>query len=333
MPSPIDNPALSPAGPGPRAGRVKRGLNPGGWLVGVLSQSPQRPIALALAAAAAGLIVAMAALLHPVQHALTAVPPGDIALVNQEPILMSDFIMQTEQTTSKSFAATTRAERAAVLKIMINEELRVQRSLAVDMPEQDVDLRAALIDSLNSQTKSGVDAQTPSDEELQAYFNANRPKYISAGSMTLSDLVLHVGGFENTAQSIEQALADAKQAVYELRSGASVDYVKQHFALMDSGKVSGLQPDFAAKIHLGPKLYAAADQMRDGEISEPVADADGVHILIMEHRKLPLVFNFDSVRNNVFNDFQTARTAKATEDQLKFLRSTAQILTLPGQGE
>ena len=330
MPSPIDNPALNPS---PRAGRVKRRFNPGGWLVGVLSQSPQRPIALALAAAAAGLAVAMVGLLHPVHHDLTAVPPGDVALVNQEPILMSDFIMQTEQTTSKSFAETTRAERAEVLRTMINEELLVQRSLAVDMPEQDVDLRAALIDSLNSQTKAGVDAQTPSDEDLKAYFEANRPKYISAGSMTLSDLVLHVGGFENVDQSVEQALADAKQAVFELRSGAAVDFVRQHFALMDSGKVSGLQPDFAAKIHLGPKLYAVAEQMRDGEISEPVADTDGVHILIMEHRQLPVVFNFDSVRNNVFNDYQTARTAKATEDQLKFLRSTAQILTQPGQGE
>ena len=298
-----------------------------------MSRSPQRPIALALAAAAAGLIAAMIGLLHPVHRDLTSVPPGDVALVNQEPILMSDFISQTEQTTSKPFAETTRAERADVLKSMINEELLVQRSLALDMPEQDVDLRSALVDSLNSQLKSGVDAQAPSDDELRAYFNANRSKYISAGSMTLTDLVLHVGGFENTDQSVDQALADAKQAVYELRSGAAVDYVRQHFGLMDSGKVSGLEPDFAAKIHLGPTLYAVAEQMRDGEISEPVAASDGVHILVMEHRQMPVVFDFDSVRNNVFNDFQAAKTAKATEDQLKFLRSSAQVLIAPGQGE
>jgi hypothetical protein len=246
---------------------------------------------------------------------------------------MSDFISETESVAGMPFAETTAAQRAQTLHKMIDEELLVQRSLALDLPEQDTDVRTALVDGVVAQVNAGVLGAPRSDDELRAYYNAHRASYASTGSMTLTDLVLHIGGFENTDQSIEQALADAKQAVYELRSGASLDYVRQHFGFVDSGKVSGEELDFAAKIHLGPKLYAIAQGLSDGQVSEPVADSDGVHVLVMQHRRPPVFTDFNDVRNNVYVDFITAQEGKAQQENLKFLRSNAQILLAPGQSE
>jgi parvulin-like peptidyl-prolyl isomerase len=118
-----------------------------------------------------------------------------------------------------------------------------------------------------------------------------------------------------------------------LRSGATVDYVAQHFSMMDSGKVSGDTLDFAAQIHLGPKLFAAAQGMTDGQVSDPIPDKDGVHVLVMHHRVAPVPADFDSVRNNVYSDYLKAEQIRQQQANLNYLRSTAQIIIAPGFGE
>ncbi len=324
MPPPIADAAAAPKG------RRGPSLNA---LAAVLARRPHRSVILPLAAATAGLMIAGVGLLHPAPHDLTAVPPGDVALVNQEPILTSDFMQEAETSLGVPFAEATPAQRAHVLHSMIDEELLVQRSLALDLPEQDTGVRTALADGVNNQVIAGVLGAPPADAALRAYFDVHRANYASKGAMTLTDLVLRVGGFENVDQSVDQALADAAQAVYELRSGASVDYVKQHFSLADSGKVSGEEIDFAARIHLGAKLYAAAQAMSDGQISDPIADSDGVHVLIMQHRTAPVFPEYDAVRNNVYVDYVNQRKAQAEQENLKFLRGNAQILITPGEHE
>jgi len=302
------------------------------WSAG-LSRRPARPIVLAISAAIIGLGAAGFGLLHPAHRDLAQVPPGDAALVNQEPVLMSDFISETEQAYGVPFAQTTPAERATVLRRMIDEELMVQRSLALDLPEQDTDVRTALSDGVTALVTAPVLADHPTDDQLRAFYTAHRANYATQGSMSVTDLVLHIGGFENADQSLDQAMADAAQAVYELRSGAGIDFAKQHFSFADTGKVNGEEPDFAARLHLGPKLYAAADKLGDGEVSEPVQDADGVHVLVMQHRQPPVFTDYDGVRNNVYTDYVAAQKAQARQDNLKFLRRGAQILVAPGQTE
>ena len=343
MSPPTDSPAPSPVLPrqGPAPARPGAGVKKprGQWIskllgrIGAsLSVRPQRPITLAFVAAFAGLAVAGAGLLHPAAKDMTTVPPGAVALVNQKPILMSDFMAETEMVAGVPYDEASPAERAEVLHRMIDEELLVQRSLALDLPEQDVDVRNALIDGVTAQVNLETAATRPSDDQLRAYFNANRGAYANQGSMNITDLVLHVGGYENADQTVDQAMSDAAQAVYELRSGDTMDHVKQHFGFVDSGKLAaGDQWDFAARIHLGPKLYATAEKLSDGQVSDPVADSDGVHVLVMQHRQAPVFTDFDTVRNNVFSDFTNKQKAKAKQENIDFLRSSAQIIVLPGQ--
>jgi parvulin-like peptidyl-prolyl isomerase len=299
----------------------------------VLSRRPGRSLALGVIAAIAGLAIAAAGLFRPAPSAVATVPPGDVALVNQEPILMSDFMSETEQKYGVPFAQTTPAQRAQQLRDMIDQELLVQRSLALDLPEQDTNSRSALQDGVTALVDAPVVAERPNDEVLKAFYAAHRANYATHGSMTLTDLVLHVGGFENADQTVEQAMADAAEAAYQLRSGASLDAVKRHFGLVDSGKVAGAEPDFAARLHLGAKLYDVAQGMSDGTISPPIADSDGVHLLIMQQRIAPVFNDFEGVRNNVYADYQAAQKAKANAANLKFLRASAQILLAPGQAE
>jgi hypothetical protein len=295
---------------------------------------PQRTLVLPVCAIVLGLLVAALGLFRPAPRLLLVVPPGYVALVNQKGILFSDFIAQTRVESSKPFAESTPAERGRVLREMIDEELLVQRAVVLDVPETTNEVRASMVSAVNAQVAAPLLAYVPTDAELRAFYDRSRQNYTTPGSMTVHDLVLRVGGYQNADQSPAQAQADAAEAVYQLRAGASLDYVMEHFGLANSGRMDNNdQPDFAVKLHLGDKLYQAASLLRDGEISDPVLDADGVHILVMVRHDFPKVAEFNAVRDRVYLDFRSAATSHAAQENLNLLRSQAQILLAPGQSE
>ncbi|HEY4264273.1 MAG TPA: peptidyl-prolyl cis-trans isomerase [Micropepsaceae bacterium] len=301
-------------------------------LFGGLRYRPPRGVAVPLAGAFAGLAIALFNLLGPGSRPVSVVPAGYAALVNQRPILMSDFINQTETIESTPFAETTPEQRRAVLHSMIDEELMVQRALVLDLPEQDTDVRKELVDAVGAVILA---RKTPTDADLMAYFNAHRSNYAGVGEMRFHDIVLHFGGSQDADQSLEQAEADAHEAVYQLRSGAPLESVMQHFGFVDSGKTDSTMDDldFAVKLHLGEKLFNVAAKLTDGEVSEPVDEVDGVHVLVMEERKPPRPAEFAVSRNQVYTDYRRDQQLRAEQDNLKFLRANAQILLAPGQSQ
>jgi parvulin-like peptidyl-prolyl isomerase len=102
---------------------------------------------------------------------------------------------------------------------------------------------------------------------------------------------------------------------------------------VDSPHHGNADPDFAAKLHLGPKLYPVAAKMMTGEISDPVVDADGVHIILMDQHVPPRFADFTASRSRVYDDYRREAQQKADEQNLGLLRSNAQILLAPGQQE
>jgi hypothetical protein len=294
-----------------------------------LAQRPARAVVLPALGALLGLSMAATALFRAAPHALV-VPPGYAALVNRKGILSSDFISQTASMARKPFSETTPDERSKTLRAMIDEELLVQRGLILDLPETTTEVRDAMTAAVNAQVDAASKGYRPTDAELKAYFDSHRANYSSVGSMSLRDLVLHVGGYQNADQSTAQAETDAAEAVYQLRSGARVDHVMEHFGLVDSGRAEGGEVlDMAAKLHLGLKLFQIASALSDGEISEPAQDSDGVHILLMERRRPPRVADFASVRDKVYADYTDALAKAAEEENLKNLRKDAEILIAP----
>lgn len=303
-------------------------------LLPALILRPERALALPAAGAVIGLAIAGIGLFHAATRPPRAVPAGYAALVNGEPILMSDYIQEVQDGAGMPFQQTTPAQRKKTLHDMITQELLVQRGLALNVPETDSDVRTAIGDSVKAQIAAPVLADRPTEAQLRAYYRAHRDHYATQGQMRFYDLLLRYGHYQDTDQTLNQAEADAAEAAFQLRSGASLAYVEHHFGLADSGNGNGQTSfDFAAKIHLGPKLFAIADKMTDGQISEPVAQPDGVHVLVMEHRQPPIYTDFNDVRSNVYTDYQTAEKQKAQDAELKRLRQRATVLLAPGLSE
>jgi parvulin-like peptidyl-prolyl isomerase len=292
-------------------------------------RGPHRSVVLPAIGMIVGLAMGGFGMLHAVPQ-LLSVPPGYVALVNQKGILASDFVAQAAAATGKPFEQTTPAERNKTLQDMIDEELLVQRGVLLDLPETTTEVRDVMTAAVNAQADTASKATPPTDAQLQAYYDAHRARYSTTGTMQVRDLLLRVGGYQNANQSTTQAQADAQDALYRLRAGTPVNQVMLHFGLVDSGRADSEEVlDFAAKLHLGAKLFPVAAALSDGEISEPVVDGDGLHLLLMQRRQAPRAADFASVRPKVYSDYVESVAKQAQNQELSILRRDAQILIAP----
>lgn len=258
-----------------------------------------------------------------------AIPPEDIALVNQRPIYRSDFLIQAQTQFAVAFSGIKAEERHKVLDDMVDEELMVQRGMEMDLPSYDPAVRAALVAGVELGVYSDVLAKEPTEEELKAYYVQHRDSYSSIGILQIRDLI--VDG--RPEQTPDQVLKQAQDAVAQLRAGAQLDEVIRKFGLRDSGLLmKGGKPDtgdifeFAAQANLSPKVYAVLRTLQSGQFSDPILDTDGLHMLVVIARKPPIALDYATVRPRVWTDFKNVAQDKVRNETIKYLRGKAQIL-------
>ena len=289
----------------------------------------RRSIGLLALGAVAGLAIAGYGLFSASGSRSRTVPPDAVATVNQRPILRSDFTAQAEVQHALPFAELRAAQLTATLGDMIAEELRVQRGLEIDLPSYDPDVRAALVAGVELEVAADVLAQQPTEDQLRAYFDANRSRYSSEGVLRLRDVVV----IEDAARNRKAALAVARAAVLSLRAGTPLANVMRRYRLKDSGRLmNGGQVDlediseFAVKIKLTAKLYSALQPLNAGDVSQPIEESDGVHVLVVSVRRRPVAEDFAAAANSVRSDFKAAAQARVNAGNLEYLRNRADIL-------
>jgi parvulin-like peptidyl-prolyl isomerase len=282
---------------------------------------------------AAGAVLALGIAAYGLFNAATTMgglPAEDVALVNGRHILRSDFIAQTEIIYAMPFETTTAEQRQRVLDDMINEELLVQRGLEIDLAASDPDLRAALVAGVNSQVTADIVSREPTEEELHAYYEANRQQYAGEGMMQLVDLYLRPTDELTPVEAGEAARA----AAAELRSGAPLNAVMAKYNLMDSGKIDEDEVfDFVARIRLGEEIYNIAAMLQPGEVSEPFTlrgDINGdVHIVEMITRRPAVPRSFEAARDAVLIDYTRDASRQIEAENVNALKSRSEIVIAP----
>ena len=252
----------------------------------------------------------------------SAVPPEAMALINGRPILRSDFTTQVQTQFSLPFDQSTPAQRSQVLHDMIAEELSVQRGVEIDLPSFDPDVRAAMTAGVELEVTASVLAQQPTPEQMRQWYGAHKEKYASDASYRLLDFVARIGPTRDAAK----AAADAAQAVAALRSGRSPELVAKGLGLEDSGRVdAGTVFDFAAKAKLEAPVYAAASRLAAGGVSDPVAAADGVHVVVMIEHHASVPQAYEAVADRVWADYKQEAKDQVLRSNVDFLRSRADV--------
>jgi parvulin-like peptidyl-prolyl isomerase len=309
-----------------------------------------RSMVLCAIGAVVGLAIAGIGLFSARGTATHTVPPEDIALVNQRPVLRSDFVTQLEGETGESFDQATRAEKLKVLDEMIREELLVQRGLELDFAETDQMTRNALAMAMDQQALAEATTSQPTEQQLREFFDKNPARYASDGILTVRHLVLLGGGNTGGGEGKdggagasggatgggaggdrgggEQAMQRAREAVAALRANTPVEAVMAKFGLTEP-RNDGDEFYFAAKIHLGDVVYAQALRMKEGEVSEPLQAADGIHIVRVIKNKVPVPLSFEHARLQVLTDLKNAQQERLMAATMKFLRERSKVLIAP----
>src|SRR5262249_44502889 len=134
----------------PRPGGGAMTDDPVSWRnVSVLNY--RRGLVLMSLGAISGLVLAAIGLFTAKGTATLIVPPEDVALVNQQPIVRSDFLAQIQALYDVDYAHATPAQRRKVLDDMIREELFVQRGTELDVASADPTVRTAMVSSVEQQ--------------------------------------------------------------------------------------------------------------------------------------------------------------------------------------
>lgn len=285
--------------------------------------APGRAFAALALGAVVGLGLAGYGLFSVPAGAGVALPAGAVARVNDGLILSSDFRTQTEALHDVPFERSTPAQRQEVLDNMIAEELLVQRGLEIGMPATGAEVREALVNAVNRQSATDVDARPPGEQQLRQYHAAHPERYASVGTMHIADLSVPLAG----SLSAEAALGVARQAARALRAGSSVARTAAAYGLRSNAQVGQeSQIDAAVLRFLGAPLFAEARKLAAGAVSDPVRTEDGVHILVCISRSPSAAQDFALSRQQVLADYQRDEGARRQQEYVRFLRDKASIV-------
>jgi hypothetical protein len=253
------------------------------------------------------------------------VPAEDVALVNQRPVLRSDFITQLESETGLKFDQATRADQLRVLAEMVNEELLVQRGLELDFAETDQDTRNALVAIVGQQMTADVMTSTPTAQQLRDWYDGHRSSYSTEATMTACDLVLAAPKAAGAPAFEAQALPRAQAAAAALRAGQPLAAVLARSGLANANDCED-NFWFAMKIHLGERLFALAQGLEAGATTDAVALPDGVHVVLVQKNMPPVPMSFELAQDKVASDYKADREARITAATMRFLRQRSRIV-------
>ncbi len=274
-----------------------------------------RSFALMAAGVLIGLVLAGYSLFTARSASTLIVPAEDVALVNQQPVSRADYLALLQTLYGVDLSHATREQRRKVLDDMIREELFVQRGKELDVAATDPDVRSALVNAVELEIAENAITSQPSEAALHQFFEDHEERYVSEGVMRVRDLVFPAAALRELPAEPEER----KRMISDAAALARLDG-------RDSGKTKGEEFYFAAKIHLGDELFAAARELTDGSVSKPIQMADGIHVLDMEHNRHPVPFGFAAARAQVLSDYRNQAVDKLKLSGESFLRKRANVL-------
>lgn len=283
-------------------------------------RSPRRALMFYALGALTGLTIAGFGLFTAAGTSTRHLPPEDVALVNQRPILRSDFVTQLESETGAPYAASTPAERRKVFEEMLREELLVQRALELDLAETDQATRNALVATISDQATLEVTTSPPTEAQLARYYATHREHYASEGTMHWRVLLL-----PTDSPPPPEVLARARAAVASLRAGTPVEAAMTRFGLSEPERFEE-NYYFAAEYRLGPAVFARVKSLQAGEVSDPIVTARGLQIIAVLANHEPVPLPFTEARAQVLTDYQAGARTALLDSTLRYLRERAKVI-------
>lgn len=280
----------------------------------------RRPIVLLVVGALVGALLAAAGLTA--RRGNGALPAGVVAMVNGESIRTEDYARMLQAVASDKRDPLSAEDRQRVLDRIIEEELLVQRGLALGLARYDRRVRADLTSTVIDGVVSDITESAPGDEDVAAFYAANRDFFAGPGRVRVRQVFVRVSVPNDPA-----AQARAEQAAQRLRAGE--DFAAVAAELGDT-PLSPL-PDTALppsklRDYLGPTALRAVLELDIGAVSEPVRSGTGYHVLQVMERQPDTLAELDGIRPQVVAELRRRAGERALRTYLDELRANATVV-------
>jgi len=250
------------------------------------------------------------------------VPAGAVAVVNGEPISAEAFRRFADAVAAeREEPALAPAERHRLLERMIDEELLLQRGLALGLARHEPAARRAIVSAVIAALTAEAEAGEPSEAALRDFYAKNGQRFARTPRLEVdAAFVAGGGGPEETAR--ERAARIARR----LRAGDPFAEVSEELGDRPTAPVpGGPLPVETLRRYVGPTAARTAERLAVGEVSEPVRGVGGYHVLALRGRLPGRIPPFESVREQVRAEYLRSLGEEALRRTLVELRDDAEI--------
>jgi parvulin-like peptidyl-prolyl isomerase len=295
-------------------------MNPPDLAGGSRTGSPRATLWLALGAGA-GLLWAAVGLL--------ASGPGDGALPANAAASVNGVVIRLEayDRAVEALAADRREpigpdERRHVLDRMLEEELLVQRGLALGLAEHDRRVRGDIVSAVIELVVSQADEQEPDAAEVRAFYDENRDYFARTERLLARSLLVR----GEPLRTESEARMRAGEAARRLREGEDWEAVEEALGDVQVAPVPrDLLPATKLREYLGPTAARTAARLDVGEIADPQRAATGYQILQLLERAPGFAPPLADVEDEVRAELRRRAGDRALREYLETLREDADV--------
>ena len=276
------------------------------------------------AGALAGVVLAAHGVVRPVSEAL---PRGVIARVNDRVIRSDRYERAWRRVASDKRNPMGDADRARILRRLIEEELLIQRGEAIGLVESDSAVRKAISGAMIQSIVAESEAALPDTAALRAFYQQNRRYFAPPGTLHVRQIFFQ---------------RRPGEGVFDLRARARAarDAIGQGLAFADAreryGEVPVVEiPDAALpanklRQYVGPTGVERVLALEPLEVSEPVESGAEIRLFQLVAATSAGSPPFEEVRDRVESAFRRDAGDRALRENLEWLWREADIVLAPG---
>ncbi len=247
-------------------------------------------------------------------------PDNAIARVNGHLIRVRGFEDALARETAGGMTPDAAAKRR-LLEKMIDEELRTQRAIELNLHRTDARVRMDLSTAVAEAAIARAGQDAPDEKELRAYFEERRDYFAGRGPLRVRRIWVGI-----VAGNLGDAYNRARAAANLLREKEAFETVQE----LLGNRVPSFIPDTLLHpedlaAYFGRDALDAALTLQPGEVADPIRTIDGFHVLQVLERRAKKDESFEGSRLDVEAEHWRARARRALEANAAELRKTANI--------
>ena len=253
-------------------------------------------------------------------------PDDVVAVVGREAVSRASFETAVGLVERDRGVPVTAEEGKRILQRIIDEELLLQRGLALGLPRSDRKLRGDLVAAVIDAATSAADDAEPTPAALRAFYDSNRGLFDGPAAVHVAQVFVAA-----PPRPDDEAAARARRAVDRLRAGDDLAAVRRDLGDPPAVEIpASLQPATKLRESIGSAAALAAQTLRTGEVSEPQHGPDGYRVLVMLERGEGSGATFDDRRAQILAEYRRRAGEEALRDYLVMLRAGTEVrLTEP----